>query len=405
MTEAIDAGKIGSTSLRRELRVAGLVCSAHFVSHVYIIVLPPLFAFIRAEYGVSYAALGLVLALFNVVSTALQAPTGFLIDRTAPGMALVLALVLGASGLALAGTLPFYWALIAGWALVGVANTVYHPADYAILSDAIGTSRIGQAFSYHTFFGMLGTAMTPAAMLLLADRWGWRGALVGAAVLGYGVAALLIVQRSAFAYRAAAPRRARERVGWSLLLSPPILRNVVFFMLLSAAGSGITNFSIVALGALRGTNLGVANFALSTFLMMNAAGVLAGGFIASRTRNHHRVAFIGFAASGVAMLTIALVPLDATLLVAVMAAGGFLNGMIQPSRDMIVRAVTPEGAFGKVFGFVSVGFSIGGMIAPLIYGWLMDQNEPRLVFLFVVGFTLLALPLVARAPARGTTAS
>jgi FSR family fosmidomycin resistance protein-like MFS transporter len=404
MTEAVDAVEIGGQSLRRELRVASLVCGAHFVSHVYFIVLPPLFAFIRADYGVSYADLGIVLAVFGLVSTALQAPAGFLVDRVAPGMTLVLALIVGASGMALAGTVPFYWALVAGWILVGVANTIYHPADYSILSDAIGARRLGQAFSYHTFFGMLGTAVTPAAMLVLADRWGWRGALWGAALLGYGVAAVLIMQRGAFAYRAS-PRRARERVGWSLLLSPAILRNVAFFMLLSAAGSGITNFSIVALGALRGTGLGVANVALSTYLATNAAGVLAGGYIAARTQRHHHVALIGFAASGMAVLIIALVPMNAPFLVAVMATAGFLNGIIQPSRDMIVRAVTPEGAFGKVFGFVSVGFSIGGMVAPLIYGWLMDQNAPRLVFLFVVGFTLLALPLVARAPARGTKAS
>ena len=67
---------------------------------------------------------------------------------------------------------------------------------------------------------------------------------------------------------------------------------------------------------------------------------------------------------------------------------------------MIVRAVTPEGSFGKVFGFVSMGFSIGGVIAPLIYGWLMDLNEPRLVFLVAVGFTVLALAARSRTGSR-----
>jgi hypothetical protein len=33
-----------------------------------------------------------------------------------------------------------------------------------------------------------------------------------------------------------------------------------------------------------------------------------------------------------------------------------------PSRDMIVRAVTPPGAYGRVFGFVSSGFNIGVLI-------------------------------------------
>ncbi|HXQ51441.1 MAG TPA: MFS transporter [Stellaceae bacterium] len=404
MTEATETSRI-ATGRAQETRIIALICGAHFVSHVYIIALPPLFFFIRAEYGVSYSELGLVVALFNVVSTVLQAPAGFLVDRMAPAMTLVLALALGASGLALAGAVPLWWALIAGWGLAGVANTIYHPADYAILSDAVETRRIGQAFSLHTFFGMVGTAATPATMLFLATVWGWRGAMIGAAALGYAVALVLLVQRRAFTARAASrPRRNAEKVGWNLLLSPPILRNVLFFALLAAAGSGISNFSIVALGALQGTALGVANFALSSYLAMNAAGVLAGGYIASRTRRHDRVAVAGFAASGFLVLLIGLVPLGGVALVALMGSAGFLNGIIQPSRDMIVRAVTPEGSFGKVFGFVSMGFSIGGVIAPLIYGWLMDLNEPRLVFLVAVGFTVLALPLV-RVPAAGTKAS
>jgi MFS transporter, FSR family, fosmidomycin resistance protein len=405
MTDAIE---IGTFPRARESRAVGLVCGAHLVSHVHLIVLPPLFAFIRADYGVSYAELGFLVAAFNIVSTVLQAPAGFLVDRIAPGWALVLALVVGASGLALAAAVPLYWGLLVGWLIVGVANTIYHPADYAILADAVGGKRIGQAFSIHTFFGMLGTAVTPAAMLFLADRWGWHGALMGAALLGYVVGAALLLQRGTFpsgaTKRAVAAPRADQKSGWRLLLSRPILRNVMFFVLMSAASSGISNFSIVALGAFHGAALGVANLALTAFLATSAAGVLAGGLIAMRTRRHDKVAIAGFCASAVLLAALAVAPLGATAIISIMAVSGFLSGMIQPSRDMMVRAVTPEGSFGKVFGFVSVGFSIGGMIGPLIYGWLMDANEPRLVFVVVVLFTLLAL-LFVRVPAAETKAS
>ena len=77
--------------------------------------------------------------------------------------------------------------------------------------------------------------------------------------------------------------------------------------------------------------------------------------------------------------------MPAAVLIGVMSLGGLLNGMIQPSRDMMVRAVTPPGSFGKVFGFVSTGFNLGGMVAPLLYGWLMDHGEPRAIFMIVVG--------------------
>ena len=76
---------------------------------------------------------------------------------------------------------------------------------------------------------------------------------------------------------------------------------------------------------------------------------------------------------------------------------------ISPSRDMIVREVTPPGSFGKVFGFVSTGFNLGGMVAPLLYGWLMDQGEPRAIFMIVTGFILLALvTAITRAKPQGT---
>ena len=74
-----------------------------------------------------------------------------------------------------------------------------------------------------------------------------------------------------------------------------------------------------------------------------------------------------------------------------MSLNGFVNGLMQPSRDMIVRAVTPEGQFGKVFGFVTTGFNIGGIIAPLMFGYVMDAGHPRAVFFLVCGLSLLAI--------------
>ena len=66
-------------------------------------------------------------------------------------------------------------------------------------------------------------------------------------------------------------------------------------------------------------------------------------------------------------------------LVMLMSVAGFLSGLTMPSRDMIVRAVTPPGAYGRVFGFVSTGFNIGGIVSPLIFGQLLDRdagNDP-----------------------------
>jgi MFS family permease len=63
-----------------------------------------------------------------------------------------------------------------------------------------------------------------------------------------------------------------------------------------------------------------------------------------------------------------------------MALAGFLGGMIAPSRDMLVRQIAPPGSAGRAFGIVCTGFNVGGIISPLLFGWIMDQSVPRWVF-------------------------
>ena len=406
MAQATDVRSRASRS--DEARIIGLVGAAHFVSHYYILLLPPLFAFIRADYGVSYTALGLAIATFNVVSAAFQTPTGFLIDRVGARLILIAGLLLGATAVLIMGLAPSFWVLVAMMALNGLANTVYHPADYAILSYVISSRRIGHAFSVHTFSGMLGTAAAPASLLLLHSVLGWRGALVVAAMLGFAVAALLALHGDRLFDRARLGKEARAahageaaQGGWRLLFSTPILQNLLFFVLLAVTSGGVSNYSVVALGALHATPVSVANAALSAFLLSSALGVLAGGVFAVRTSHHALVASLGLVATAAAVLLVGTVDFGAVLLIAMMAAGGLANGIIMPSRDMIVRAVTPRGSYGKVFGFVTTGFNIGGIVAPPIYGALMDHGHPGAVFL-VVGIASLAAIVTVITRARPT---
>ena len=379
-------------------RVIGLVSAAHFVSHLYGLLLPPVFALIHSDSGLSYQELAAVLASYNVVSAALQTPTGFLVDRLGASRLLIAGLLLGSAAIAVAALIPSYWALIVCFGVAGLANTVYHPSDYSILSHAVAHKRIGQAFSIHTFSGLLGFAAAPPLMLISARFWGWHGALLVAAAIGLAVALVLLAQRHALAVTPAAPAQRQHRpagAGWRLLMRPAILKNLEVFTMLALAGGGISNFSIVALVALYDTPLWVANTALSAYLFLSALGVLLGGVIADRTRHHTRVAAIGFALSASVVLVIGTVPLGAAPLITLMAIAGLLSGIIQPSRDMIVRAVTPAGSFGKVFGFVTTGFNVGGVVGPLFFGWLMDRGEPRAIFLAVVAITLMSLLTVA----------
>ncbi|MEA2811440.1 MAG: hypothetical protein QOJ17_5581 [Rhodospirillaceae bacterium] len=381
----------------RDAKVIALIAIAHFVSHVHVMLLPPILGQVKEAFGVSYTQIALAITAFNVASALLQTPAGFLVDRIGPRLMLTAGLILASAAITAAALLPGYWFFVIAYALMGVANTVYHPADYSILSAAIDGKKIGKAFSIHTFAGYLGFGVTPAMVLACAAIWDWRGAFLFAAGLSFAVALLLIVAGSVLprvVRKPMGPSKAEAKVGLGLLLSPPILRNLLFFFCLAMANGGIQTFTVVGMGALHGTPASVANVALSGFLLCSAGGVLLGGIIADRTPHHERVAALGFACTSTMAILMAWVNMPAAVLIGVMSLGGLLNGIIQPSRDMMVRAVTPPGSFGKVFGFVTTGFNLGGMISPLLFAWLMDRGEPRAIFMIVVAFIFLALVTV-----------
>ena len=163
---------------------------------------------------------------------------------------------------------------------------------------------------------------------------------------------------------------------------------------------GMYNYSVVALGAPYETPVTIANVALSGNLLLSAAGVLIGGVVVARTSRHALVATLGLGAIALFNLLIANVDLGSLPLIMAMTVCGLFYGIIMPSRDMIVRDVTPPGSFGKVFGFVTTGFNIGGIVAPLVFGAIMDHGSPRLVFLVVAAFSLIAVLTVAILPRR-----
>ena len=395
------ATELLSANRAPHIRIVGAVSAAHFVSHYYILLLAPLLPFVRAEYGVSYTEIGLALAAFNIVSTVLQTPVGFLVDWLGARILLISGLAIGAAAFTVVGLVNSFWVMVAMFALAGVGNTVYHPADYALLSHHVPADRIGQVFSFHTFAGMLGSAVAPPSLLMMQSLWGWRGAFIGAGILGFAVAAVLLAVRdNAEIKTIPAPRdeEANGAVGWRLLLSPAILLNLVFFVLLAMMSGGTNNSSVVAFGSLYGTSGTTANAALTGNLLLSATGVLIGGLLVGRTKRHGLVATAGLAGIALFIALVGQFDLGSQALVAAMSAAGFCSGVIMPSRDMIVREITPPGSFGKVFGFVTTGFNIGGIIWPLIFGAIMDHGSPRLVFLAVAACSLIAIVTVVTRP-------
>ena len=373
-------------------RTLAAVSTAHWVSHFHMFVLPMLFPFLKEKLGVGYIDLGFALTVFAVISGLTQAPIGYLADHIGARKILLMGLTLGGFSLIMLGLHLSYPWLIASAVLLGLANSVYHPADYAILSAHMDESRMGRAFSIHTFAGFFGGAVAPTVMYALVATIGGHGALIAAGAIGPIVALLLIVVGIPDA--GAAQRDAKgAATSRQSVVTPALMVLTVFFLLLSLSSAGINNFGVVALISGYGVSFSTANIALTAFLGGSAVGVLAGGFLADRTQRHGQVAAACFAINAGLVLVIALVGMPWLLLTLAMGLAGFLGGVIAPSRDMLVRNAAPPGAAGRAFGIVSTGFNVGGIISPLLFGWIMDQNMPHWVFGASVVFMILTVVL------------
>lgn len=377
-----------------DFKVIGLIGVAHFFSHLFILLLPPLFLTLREEFSVSFLELGLIMTVFSGATASTQLPFGYLVDKFGARWILIGGLAAESLAFMMIGFGDGFWGLLAMMAIAGVANGVYHPADYAILSASVSGARMGRAFSLHTFAGFAGFAVAPPLIIFLSDVSGWRMALVGVGLAGLATAAVLLVFAGSLHNKqkpAAEQAKPADTSSRALLFSFPILMCLGFYIMTALGSGGLNNFLVSALNLLHGTAIPVATGALTGYLVGTTGGILFGGYLADKTSNHNVIAAFCFLATAVMISIVALVDMPEPLLLASLTLQGILHGMIMPSRDMIVRSVTPDGQYGKVFGFVTTGFSIGGIIAPMIFGFILDNDQPALVFYAIAGFMFLSM--------------
>ncbi|MEO8022718.1 MFS transporter [Polaromonas sp.] len=396
ITSTASTPPFNAVSLRQDAGVIGLVGLAHMISHFSQLLLAPLFPWLKEEFSVSYAELGFLMTIFFVVSCAVQALSGFVVDRFGPRPILF-------AGLSLLGLAAFgyafstsYWMMAAFAVLAGIGNGVFHPVDYTLINRKVSAPRLGHAYSVHGITGSLGWALAPALVVTLTFAYSWRVALAAAGALAFVVLAVLVLNRDKLTLSVAVPVKGAPAADSSLafLRIPAVWMCFAFFFWYAIVLSVVQAFAPEAARQLHNVPLALVAMCLTIYMVCSAGGMVVGGFLASDPARCERIVGAGFGVAAVIALVLALGSFPAWVVPVLFGVMGFSSGIAGPSRDLLVKRSTPENASGRVYGVVYAGLDIGQAVSPLIFGVMMDHQMYRGVLL---GLALMLGILIASA--------
>ena len=388
--------------LRKERKVINLVSAAHFFSHFFILTLPPLFLTIKEDLGITFTQLGVVVSVYAVGSFVGQYPMGVFADKYGPRWILICGILTVSLAFILMGLIPIYWFMVGLALIAGLGDSVFHPANFVVLTATVAAERSGRAYAFHAFAGFAGFAAAPIVVDAFRVFWNWHFALVSVGCLGLIMTIVLIVNKDLLISEEKEPhldqvllpsRTPGQIMGViEFIKFPPILILFFFYVAVALAGSGIQQFSPSALPVMYETDISTANQVLFIYMANISIGILVGGYIADKVTRLDMVATIGYLIGIIMICVVALKSLPFVFAAAALAVAGFMMGIVMPSRDVLVRAVTPKGNAGKAFGFVNSGFGFAGIIGPLIFGRIMDSGQITWIYYgaaIFMGFTII----------------
>ena len=369
---------------KQDIPTISLVSWAHGTSHFFHLMLPSLFPFFIRDFGLSYTEAGLLMTVFFVASGVGQALSGFVVDRL--GAARVL--YGGMTFLALSGLVVFlassYHLLMVAALLAGSGNAVFHPVDYSILNRRVSRPRLAHAFSMHSLAGNLGWAAAPPLMLGVASLANWHVAGLVASIIALCTLALLISQRHLLHYELIPSHAVRGQTPntsslFAFMKVRAVWMSFAFFFFSTTAFGALQNYVAPLLSNLYGLSLAAATACLTGYLLGSSAGVVVGGFLASKARSHGRIIATALAVGALMAALVATAVPPAWSVIVLLRIMGFGVGIASPSRDLMVREATAHSlghsALGRVYGFVYSGLDTGLAMSPLMFGPLMDRSH------------------------------
>ena len=386
-----------------DVRVIGLISLAHGSSHFFHLILPSMFPWLKNEFALSYAELGLLMSIFFVVSCVAQASSGFLVDRIGARPVLFAGVGLLALAALTYSQSNGYAMLVLGAVIAGCGNGIFHPVDFTLINHKVSAPNLPYAYSMHGVTGYLGWAAAPAFMVGIAELSDWHIAFLAAALLEALVLLVLWLNRSKLIdnvqerrtesradSQASNPGRAQESE-FAFLKLPAVWFCWTFFFFSMAATSSLQSFAPSALNQIYDLAISVGSYFITLLALGSAGGVLLGGYLAAKLQAPERIVTVCLSISILMSLLLATGLISTDVIPVLFIVIGLGYGIVGPSRDLLVKSATPQGVAGRVYGIVYSGIDLGAAVGPFLFGFFMDAGLPTALFLGIALFQCMII--------------
>lgn len=382
-----------ATKPRNKARILRVACGAHALHDGFTDTLYVLLPLWQAQFALSYAAIGVLRALYAGVMAGLQVPIAEAAQRIGGGKILAAGTAAAAASYLFLGASSSVAMLAIALVLGGIGSSTQHPIASSLVAAAYEGPRSRGALGTYNFAGDLGKMALPAitACLIAIMSWRFAASVIGMIGLVGAGAILLLLQpgpTERVVHAPARPDTGKAHDHTSLLHNGfPLL--LAIGVIDSATRMGFLTFLPFLLRA-KGAGVPEIGVALTLVFAGGAAGKLVCGFLGARLGVLLTVILTeGATAAGIlALLPLPFVPALAILPVIGVALNGTSSVLYGTVPDL-VPAAQRETAFG-VFYTGTIG---AGAVSPALYGLFGDAIGLTPAMLVVATVVLLTLPL------------
>jgi MFS family permease len=305
-----------------------------------------------------------------------------------------------------------YAMLVLGAVIAGCGNGIFHPVDYTLINHKISPPNLPYAYSMHGVTGYLGWAAAPAFMVGIAEISDWRIAFLSASCLEALVLLVLWLNRGKLidnvqARRADSDAEAQASAisgqvdsAFAFLKLPAVWLCWMFFFFSMASTSSLQSFAPSALLNIYGVAISAGSYFITLLALGSAVGVLFGGYLAAKLKTPEKIVSSCLTLTILMCLLLASGFVPVEIIPILFCAIGFGYGVLAPSRDLLVKQVTPQGVSGRVYGIVYSGIDLGAAVGPFIFGFFMDAGLPKALFIGIALFQLMIIPTVLKVSSR-----